>query len=75
MLKALDMSSARAWAVLDLIKALAILLEIAFKRSAWEPYIIGTGKKSYFSSSQKSYTLIASFPKVLLTTGKRLTGL
>ena len=75
-MKALDISSATAWAVPDLIKSLAILSEIAFKRSAWEPYILGTGEKSHFSSSQESYlyTLITSFPKVLLTTERKLTG-
>ena len=72
-MKALDISSATAWAVPDLIKALAILSEIAFKRSAWEPYILGTGEKSHFSSSQKSYTLITSFSKVLLTTEIKVT--
>ena len=67
------MSSATAWAVPDLIKALAALSEIAFKRSSWEPYILETGEKSHFSSSQKSYTLIRSFSKVLLTTERKLT--
>ena len=52
------MSSATAWAVPDLIKALAILSAIVFKRSAWEAYTLGTGEKSHFSSSQKSYILI-----------------
>ena len=68
------MSTATAWAVPDLIKSLVILSEIAFKRSAWEPYILGTGEKSHFSSSQKSYTWITSFSKVLLTTERKLTG-
>ena len=68
------MSSATAWAVPDPIKALAILSEIAVKRSAWVPYILGTVEKLHFSNSQKSYTLIASFSKVLLTTERKLTG-
>ena len=68
------MSSATAWAVPELIKALAILSEKAFKRSAWEPYILGTGEKSHFLSSQKSYTLITSISKVLLTTERKRTG-
>ena len=59
------MSSDTAWAVPDLTKALAILSEIAFRRSAWEPFILGTGEKSHFSSSQKSYTLITTFSNVL----------
>ena len=65
---------AKCWAIPDLIKALAILSEIAFKIYAWEPYILGTGEKSHFSSSQKSYILITSFSKVVLTTERKLTG-
>ena len=68
------MSSATAWAVPDLIKSLVILSEIAFKRSAWEPHILGTGEKSHFCRSQKSYTWITSYSKVLLTTERKLTG-
>ena len=66
------MSNATAWAVQHLIKALAILSEIAFKRSVWETYILGIAEKSHFSSSQKSYTLSTSFSKVLLTTEIKL---
>ena len=31
----------------DLITALAILSEIALKRSLWEKYLLGTGEKSH----------------------------
>ena len=58
----------------DLITALAILSEKGFKRSPREKYILGTGEKSHFSSSQKPYTLITSFSKVSLTTERKLAG-
>ena len=68
------MSSATAWAVPELIKALAILSEIAIKRSACERHILEIGKKSHFWSSLKVYILITSFSKVFLTTERKLTG-
>ena len=71
--EALDKSSATAWGPK---KIPSNSIRDSFQRSAWEPYILGTGEKSHFSSSQESYiyTLITSFPKVLLIYHRKKTN-
>ena len=73
--KALDISSATARVVLDLLKALPILSDITVRRSAvdkdLQPY--WKSEKSPHFSRWSAILSFTSFSKTLLTTERRLT--
>ena len=77
MSKALDILSATARVVPDLLKALAILSETTVRRSAVDredlkPY--WKSEKGHISLGDKQSYYLQVFSKTLLTTERRLTG-